>query len=315
MTIVAVAVVLLACGSKTPNAGNNTDGSGADQTNVAQQVADVPPVLAVYVKGLPLFAPFNEGDLMAEGKALRESPEKYTKFIINGTCLDISYQEEKNKGLEHDDSYLNQYLYQSKDKMKGQLFRFADAKAMDQYLQSHGDMTAEGELLTMDYIDGVIVSADYMKNRSVLEGSPTTTEDPDGPQFDAATVAAVEKVVGAKVLKNRISYVAGDEYHFGVMTTQPNDQYGVAAWVLEKAGEVAVFTDTCEVVDGEVYWSNYDPEEYNEPAILAMVKGKDGIDIFCSHMETDEQVNYILMRQRGKKMQKNSMGGFYQLYE
>ena len=323
LTIASMAIFLFGCTmSKQPN---NTSGESSENTTAkgAQfEDTDVPPALAVYVNGLPLFAPFNEGDIMAEGKMLRQSPEKYTKFILNGACLDITYKEEKNKDLDHDTSYINEYYYQMEDEetgqkldgMKGQIFSFADAKAVEKYMQTHGDRTEEGELIPMDYTDGIIVSADYLKDRTVMEGHYTTTEDPLGPQFDASTEAAVEKIVGAQVLKNRIRYVIGDEYHFGIMTTQPNDKFGVAAWVLEKAGEVTVWTDTCEVIDGEINWSNYDPEEYNEPCIIAVVKGKEGLDIFCTHMSTDESVNYYLMRQRGKKMTRYPMGSFYQRY-
>ena len=316
MITALMTIIILGCSmGKQPAKTSGEEPASAANDNNLPDGMEVPPVMAFCVKGLPLFAPFNEGDLLDEGKILRQSPEKYTKVIFGDTSFDISYKEEKNKDLEHDNSYLNQYYYQSKDEMKGQIFNYADANAVAQYLNDHGFRTDEGELIEMEYTDGIMVSDDYLKDRTIMKAYSTTTEDPDGPQFDASTVAAVEKAVGAKVLKNRISYVIGDEYNFGIMTTQPNENYGIAAWVLDKAGDVTLWTDTCEVIDGEVNWSNYDPEEYNEPGIIAVVKGKEGLDIFCNHMETDETVNFILMRQKGKKFQQFHLGGFYQLYE
>jgi len=277
---------------------------------------DVPPVFTLCVKGLPLFAPFNEGDILNEGKALRETPAKYTKLIIGESVFDVSYKEEKNKQLEHDDSYMNQYVYKTKDEMKGQLYTYADAKALEAYMQTHGDTSAEGELYPMEYTYGILVSADYLKDRSVMKSFATTTEDPTEPQFSASVIAKVEKMVGAKVESNRIAQVIGnDEYNFGVMKTKPNDEYALAVWVLAKGDEVCIHTDTCMVEGGEVMWSNYDPEEYMEPDILAVVKGKNGLDIYCSHASTDETVNYMLMRQEGTRMRKYDMGGFYQMYE
>ena len=58
---------------------------------------EVPPVVAIYVNGLPLFAPFNEGDIIDNGRILKQSPEKYNKFILNGQVFDVTYKEEKNK--------------------------------------------------------------------------------------------------------------------------------------------------------------------------------------------------------------------------
>ena len=279
---------------------------------------EVPPVLAVYVKGLPLFAPFNEGDIIGEGKVLRQSPKKYTKFIMGEEAYDIAYQEEKNKDLEHDNSYLNQYLYQSSDEMKGQLFSFADPKAIELYMTTHGDVLPEGDLVPMEYAYGIIVGANYLKDRSIMPFYSTTTEDPTEPQFSKVTIAKVEKVLGAKVEHNRVSHIIGDdEYQFGVMRTQPNEKYGIAAWVLAKDGEVSIWTDTCQVVEEEhrVYWSNYDPDEYMEPGVLSVIKGKNGLDIYCTHMSTDETSNYMLMRQKKSSFEKIDMGGFYQMYE
>ena len=128
----------------------------------------------------------------------------------------------------------------------------------------------------------------------------------------------VEKQLGAKVEKNRIVNVIGDEeYYFGIMTTQPNDKYGIAVWVLAKGNDLCLKTDTCEVdkEEGRVYWSSFDPDEYMEPVVIAVVKGADGLDIYCMHATTDETMNYMLMRQKGNKMQKYDMGGFYQQYE
>jgi hypothetical protein len=299
--------------AKQPKSDAPENSTAKDGTESAD--FDVPPAFAVYVKGQPLFVPFNEGDLLSKGEQLKSNPGKYTKFIIGGKCFDVNYKEEKNKELEHDDSYLNEYVYQIADQMKGQLYNFANLEAVEQFMLTFGDTTAEGELITQDYNYGIIASADYMKNRSVVNFMATMTEDPEQPQFKPATVAEVEKLVGAKVLKNRISHIFGDEYNFGVMTTQPNDKYGIAAWVLDKDGEITVWTDTCQVEDGQVYWSNYDPDEYNEPGVIAVVKSNDGLDIYCGHADNDETMNYVLMRQKGRKMQKFDLGSFYQRYQ
>ena len=313
----ACLTAILALGCSSPQKSDSQNSTTPDaETTVATEATEVPPVYAVCVKGQPLFAPFNEGDIMDEGKVLRQQPERYAKFIVGGNVFDITYKEEKNKDLAHDESYINQYMYQSKDRMKGQLFDYADPKAVEQYLASAGDITAEGDVITTDYTEGIIVSADYLKGRSILKISPTTSEDPDEPRFDAQTGAKVEKIVGAKALKSRISSVFGnDEYNFGIITCQPNDKYGIAAWVLQRGDEVAVWTDTCVVEGGQVYWSNYDPDEYNEPGMTAVVKGDNGLDIYCTHMETDETANLYLMRQEGDKMRRIGLGGFYQMYE
>lgn len=312
LIITLAAFALIACTGKQKADGNTSDSTNKE---ALAEESDAPPVLAVYVKGQPVFAPFNEGDILAEGKVLKQTPEKYAKFIVNGSCFDITYKEEKNKQLTNDNSYLNQYLYQTADEMKGQTFTLTDTKAIDQYMAENGDMTAEGEIIAMDFIEGIIVSADYLKGRDIVKVEPTITEDPDEPQFSPATVAQVEKAVGAKMLKNRISHLFGDNCNFGVMTTQPNDKYGIAAWVLDDGKSVTVWTDTCEVEDGQVYWSNYDPDEYGEPNVIAVTKGEKGYDIFCTHMDNDEQANYILMRQEGVKMRRVDLGGFYQHYE
>ena len=52
-----------------------------------------------------------------------------------------------------------------------------------------------------------------------------------------------------------------------------------------------------------------------EPGVIAVVKGKNGLDIYCAHMSTDETANYMLMRQKNSKFVKFDMGGFYQMYE
>ena len=302
--------------SETPKTENTTENA----TN-AEESADVPPVVASCVNGLPLFAPFNEGDLLDEGRALKQSPEKYTKFIMKDIVLDVTYKEEKNKNLEHDDSYLNQYVYKSKDLMKGQIYNYADAKAVEQYMKKLGTTTAEGDFIPCEYDEGILVSTDYLQGRSVLNFHATATEDPDRPEFPAAVVAKVEKLLGMKIEKNRISSIFGnkDEYNFGVMKTKHNDKYAIAAWVLAKDNDVSIFTDTCEVVteEGEprVYWSNYDPDEYMEPNIVTVVKGEKGLDIYTQHMDTDEMSNYYLMRQEGTEMKRIRLGGFYQMYE
>ena len=321
--VVLIAVIAMGC-AKGKEAGNATSESAsmASADNVSAAGAwegdEVPPVLAVYVKGLPLFAPFNEGDIIDEGKVLRQSPGRYTQFIMGEEAYGIAYQEEKNKDLEHDTSYLNQYVYKSADGMKGQLFSFADPKAIELYMTTHGDVMPEGDLIPMEYTYGIIVGADYLKDHSITSFYSTTTEDPTEPQFGKEVIAKVEKALGAKVEANRVSHIIGDEeYQFGVMRTQPNDKYGIAAWVLAKGNDITLFTDTCEVVEEEhrVYWSNYDPDEYMEPGVIAVVKGKNGLDIYCTHMSTDETANYMLMRQKNSKFVKFDMGGFYQMYE
>ena len=319
----AVITCLCACNDKAKQQ-SSADGTAKTETTAgseSQEGMDVPPVLASCVKGLPLFAPFNEGGIIDEGRVLKQSPEKYTKFILGDAVFDVTYKEEKNKDLEHDDSYLNQYVYKSKDLMKGQLYTFADPKAVEEYMNTHGDMTAEGDIIPMEFAEGILVSADYLKGRSVIRHFPTTTEDPTSPEFPAAIVAKVEKMLGMKVEKNRISCLFGknDEYNFGVMQTKPNDKYGIAAWVLAEGNNVSIYTDTCEVVneDGEsrVYWSNYDPDEYMEPNIVAVVKGEKGLDIYAQHMNTDETSYYYIMRQEGTEFKKLDLGGFYQMYE
>lgn len=304
---------------KTANQPQTENSANAAATN-GEEGTDVPPVLAVCMNGLPLFAPFNGGDIINEGRILKQSPEKYTKLILNDATFDVTYKEEKNKDLENDDSYLNQYVSRQADKMKGQTYNYADAKAIDKYLKTQGDMTPEGEIVPRSFHYGILASADYLQGRSVIKSTDTTTEDPDGPEFPADVVAKVEKMLGQKVEKSRISSVFGkDEYDFGVMRTKPNDKFGIAAWVLAKGNEVSVWTDTCEVVNEEgvsrVYWSNYDPDEYMEPQIIAVVKGEKGLDIYAEHMATDETQNYYLIRQEGDKMKQIGMGGFYIMYE
>ena len=321
--IVFVAIIAMGC-AKGKEASNTTDepASTTSTGNVSAagdwESNEVPPVLAGYVKGLPLFAPFNEGDIINEGKALKQSPNQYTQFIMGEEAYGITYQEEKNKNLENDTSYLNQYLYKSADGMKGQLFSFEDPKTIEQYMTSHGDVMPEGDLIPMEYTYGIIVGADYLNDRSIISFYSTTTEDPTEPQFSKEVIAKVEKALNAKVETNRISHIIGDEeYKFGVMRTQPNDKYGIAAWVLAKGNDITIWTDTCEVMEEEhrVYWSNYDPDEYMEPGVIAVVKGKNGLDIYCTHMSTDETANYMLMRQKNSKFVKFDMGGFYQMYE
>lgn len=321
--VVFVAIIALGC-AKGKEAVNATDQpestANADNASAAGtwEGNEVPPVLAICVKGLPLFAPFNEGDIINEGKVLRQSPGQYTQFIMGEEAYGITYQEEKNKNLENDTSYLNQYIYKSADGMKGQLFSFADPKAIELYMTTHGEVMPEGDFIPMEYAYGIIVGADYLNDRSIMSFYSTTTEDPTEPQFSKEVIAKAEKALGAKVEKNRISHIIGDEeYQLGVMRTQPNDKYGIAAWVLAKGNDITIFTDTCEVVEEEhrVYWSNYDPDEYMEPGVLAVVKGKNGLDIYCTHMSTDETANYMLMRQKNSSFVKYDMGGFYQMYE
>ena len=312
--VALVAALVLGC-----TKGKNTGKEDNDKVGASEgTIEGVPPVLAVCVKGQQLFAPFNEGDILGEGKVLRQTPEKYTQFILGEEAYGIAYQKEKNKDLEHDTSYLNQYVFQSEDGMKGQLFIYADPKAIEHYMTTHGEVSPEGDFTPMAYTYGIIVGADYLKDRSIMSFYATTTDDPTEPQFSKEVVAKVEKTLGAKVENNRISHIIGDEeYKFGVMRTQPNDKYGIAAWVLAKGNDITIWTDTCEVVEEEnrVYWSNYDPDEYMEPSILSVVKGKDGLDIYCYHMSTDESVNYLLMRQKKSSFVRQEMGSFYQMYE
>ena len=319
---VFMAAVLLGCtkGKETGASGEVESQTSTQNgsTDGAWEADEVPPVLAVCVKGLPLFAPFNEGDIIDGGKVLKKSPKEYTQFIMGEEAYGIIYQEEKNPDLEHDTSYLNQYLYKSADGMKGQLFGYTNVKDIEHYMMTHGDVMPEGDFIPMEYAYGIIVGADYLKDRSIISFYSTTTEDPNEPQFSHDVIAKVEKTLGAKVEKNRISHIIGDgEYQLGVMRTQPNDKYGIAAWVLAKGSDVTLWTDTCEVVEEEhrVYWSNYDPDEYMEPAVLAVVKGENGLDIYCNHMSTDETANYMLMRQKKASFVKFDMGGFYQMYE
>ena len=202
--------------------------------------------------------------------------------------------------------------------MKGQLFSYADPKAIEHYMMTHGDVMPEGDFEPMTYTYGIIVGADYLKDRSIMSFYSTTTEDPTEPQFSQDVIAKVEKALDAKVEHNRISHIIGDEeYQLGIMRTQPNDKYGIAAWVLAKGDDITVWTDTCEVAEDEhrIYWSNYDPDEYMEPVILAVVKGENGLDIYCCHMSTDETVNYMVMRQQKSRFVKYDMGSFYQMYE
>ena len=321
----AVLVAFIALGCSKGKEASNTTGqqestASADNAPAAGtwEGDEVPPVFAVCVKGLPLFAPFNEGDIINEGKVLKQSPGRYTQFILGEEAYGIAYQEEKNKNLEHDTSYLNQYVYQSEDGMKGQLFSYADPKAIEHYMTAHGDVMPEGDLIPMEYTYGIIVGANYLKDHSIMSFYSTTTEDPTEPQFSKEVISKVEKALNAKVEKNRVSHIIGDdEYQLGVMRTQPNDKYGIAAWVLAKGNDITIWTDTCEVVEEghRVYWSNYDPDEYMEPEVLAVVKGKNGLDIYCAHMSTDEMANYMLMRQKNSSFVKFDMGGFYQKYE
>lgn len=279
---------------------------------------DVLPVLAVCVKGQPLFAPFNDGGIAGGGQMLRQSPDKYTQFILGEEAYGITYQKEKNPQLKEDTSYLNQYLLQTADGMKGQLYAYTDPSAIDHYMMTHGDVLPEGDFIPTGYACGVAVGADYLKDHSIVSFYSTTTEDPDSPQFPKDVVASVEKALGAKVEKNRVSHIIGDnEYRFGVMRTKPNDKYGVAAWVLAKGSDITIWTDTCEVVAEEhrIYWSSIDPDEYMEPDIIAVTKGKDGLDIYSSYSSTDETVNYWLMRQKRSTFEKLDLGSYYQMYE
>lgn len=317
-------LALCSCGSKSDKQAaqsasvDSVPAEKAAADAYAEDASEVPPVLVAYVKGKPLFAPFNDGSILDEGRVLKQSPGKYTKLLLGHQVFDVTYKEEKNASLKHDDSYLNQYFYQIKDEMKGQLYDYADPKAVEKFMQTYGDMDAEGHILPKEYTEAILVSPDYLKERQPIPYMPTTTEDPDGPEFPAATVAIVEKMLGQKVEKNRISCVLGkDEYNFGVMRTKPNSKYGIAAWVLAKGNDVSIWTDTCEVVpdEGRVYWSSYDPDEYMEPAVLTVVKSAKGLDIFTMHMSTDETANYYLMRQEDARMKQFCLGGFYQMYE
>ena len=95
-------------------------------------------MLVAYVKGKPLFAPFNDGSILDEGRVLKQLPGKYTKLLLGHQVFDVTYKEEKNASLKHDDSYLNQYFYQIKDEMKGQLYDYADPKAVEKFMQTYG---------------------------------------------------------------------------------------------------------------------------------------------------------------------------------
>ena len=313
-----ITTVTMGCTEKKNIEKSNDNAINLKTSNGLKQDDGVPPVVAVWVKDLPLFAPFNDGDIFNEGKTLKQDPKKYTHFIVDEKVFDIMYQGEKNKALEHDGSYLNQYEYQSKDEMKGQLFKFVDTKKIEQHMNTHGDMLPEGEIIPREYACGIIIGKDYLKDRTVLPFNATTTEDPNEPQFSKDVIRKVEKTLHTTVEKNRIIYIIGEEeYQLGIMQTKPNDKYGIAAWVLAKDGDITIWTDTCRVDENEhrVYWSDYDPDEYHELGVIAVVKSKDGLDIYCNHMSTDETVNFFLMRQRKAKFMKYRLGSFYQMYE
>lgn len=321
VVLTAMAVFCSACNKTSAQQGEQAQSADATEENntlTKEEKEELPPVLAVCVKELPLFAPFNEGDIINGGRDLKQTPEKYTKLILDDVVYDVTYKGEKNKELKNDESTINQYYYKNNDAMKGQLFDYADPKAIASHLKTHGDMTAEGEVIPQEYADGILVSADYLKGRTVMKVRATTTEAPGEPQFPADIVEKVEKILGQKVDQSRIAYLFGkDECQFGVMRTKPNDKYGVAAWVLADGKDVCVWTDTCEVVKEEnrIYWSSIDPDEYMEPIVKAVVKGENGYEIYAIHMNTDEMAHYYLMRQKGNKMQQTSMGSFYQQYE
>ena len=100
MGCLVMAFCAIGCAKTEQKSGNETtEQSAADNVAADEGVmegTDVPPVFTLCVKGLPLFAPFNEGDILNEGKALRETPAKYTKLIIGESVFDVSYKEEKN---------------------------------------------------------------------------------------------------------------------------------------------------------------------------------------------------------------------------
>ena len=167
-------LALCSCGSKSDKQAAQSASVDSVPTEkavadaYAENASEVPPVLVAYVKGKPLFAPFNDGSILDEGRVLKQSPGKYTKLLLGHQVFDVTYKEEKNASLKHDDSYLNQYFYQIKDEMKGQLYDYADPKAVEKFMQTYGDMDAEGHILPKEYTEAILVSPDYLKERQPI---------------------------------------------------------------------------------------------------------------------------------------------------
>ena len=280
--------------------------------------AEFPPLMAFCVKGQPLlFVPFNDGDIPGGGKDLKSSPKTYTTYILGEEAFDVTFKEEKNKQLENDESCINQYLYMSEDKMKGMVYNYADAAAVDKYLNTHGDMLPEGEIVPMQFAEGLLVTPDYMKTHSLLKFMDTTTEDPEGPTFSENVIKRVEKLIGMKVENNRVAtMLGGDVYEFGVMTTGKKDNYALGMYVLAKGNDVSLCVDTLRASeeDGNIDWSMADPDTYQEPNVIAVVKGEKGLEIFCSVPDA-ETTNFLWLRQEGTELKQRSLGSFFQHYD
>lgn len=321
----ALAIVACACNntSKPQTATGQTDQQVTDTTTAAvnnaeaQAAPEFPPLMAFCVKGQPLFVPFNDGDIPGEGKDLKQSPQTYTTFIMGDEAFDVTFKEEKNKQLKEDESCINQYLYQSVMNMKGMVFNFADNKAVEKYLNTHGDMLPEGDIIPMEFNDGILVTTDFLKSHSLLKYMATTTEDPDGPTFPEKVVKQVEKIIGTKVAKNRISTIFGkEEYQFGVMTTEKKGNYALGMYVLAKGADVSLCVDTLKAdeTDGSIDWSMADPDNYQEPKISVVLKGENGLEIFCSVPDAETQ-NFLWLKQEADKLKSQSLGNFPLRYE
>ena len=109
MGCLVMAFCAIGCAKTDQKSGNETtEQSAADNVAADEGVmegADVPPVFTLCVKGLPLFAPFNEGDLLNEGKALRETPAKYTKLIIGESVFDVLARVCEERGIQIESSW------------------------------------------------------------------------------------------------------------------------------------------------------------------------------------------------------------------
>ena len=320
----ALTVGLCACNNSSKQAAGNEAGQqptakGAEASGeVAEEAApEFLPLVGFYVKGEPLFVPFNEGDIPEKGKGLKQSPEKYEVFLMGDETFDVAFSKEKNPDLKNDESYINQYIYKSADKMKGMLYSFADVKVAEKFMATHGDVMPEGEIVPMEYTEGLLVTKDYLKSRKLMKYRDTTTEDPDGPVFSESVIKKVEEMIGMKVEKNRVATVIGkDEYEFGVMTTGKKGDFALGVYVLSGAGNVSLRVDTlkADVEDGQIHWSMADPEYYTEPDISVVTKGEKGLEIFCS-VPDEEATNFLLLRQEGTELKQKHLGSFYQQYE
>ena len=319
---VAVMLSLGACHQGRQNGGPQAATAAKTDSTAApadsqESALEFPPLMAFVVKGAPLFVPFNDGDLPDQGRSLRQSPEGYALFLLGDEAFDVSFAKEKNKELKEDESSINQYLYKEADKMKGMTYDFARADDVKKYMDTHGDMLPEGDIVPMEMAEGVLVGRDYMKQHVLLNVQPTTTEDPDGPTFPEAVVRKVEKMIGMKVETGRVSAVFGKaEYEFGVMTTAKKGNMALGIYVLTKGSDVSISVDTlrANVEDGNIDWSMADPDSYMEPSVSVVAKSDAGLEIFCS-VPDEETTEYLLLRQKGDRLKRERMGAFLLRYE